>query len=245
MAWSLNRWGNENKLAPAHQDIRTSGQRRILPQTGCWRSWGRQPRGRRPTSRAQTQTFWGSGRKAWCRSQGRRCFPSACIPCFKREHSVREGGGGSEGLCFAFRRRLTKWTQCARCEMSFLKWDLSAQTVYFSVPLYHYPHFNSHRLFRALVSNLPVRVRPNLFNNGLSALQEHVWVGHIEEVVLHIDRRGWVLPWLKNLARLCQSDFLSTKRKTWQSEIEKLWQTSDCEPLFSPLNRAMCCNKKL
>lgn len=52
----------------------------VSPQEECWWFWQCRPRDRRRTSRAQRQTFWGSGRKVLSHSPGRLCFLVACTP---------------------------------------------------------------------------------------------------------------------------------------------------------------------
>lgn len=90
-------------------------RRRGLPQMGCWRSSGCPPLGYRLTSRARTQTFWGSGRKPLCRSRGKSRFPVVCIPwCGKNKSQT----------CSVLISRLLCWHSEARCtkhKTSFLK----------------------------------------------------------------------------------------------------------------------------
>lgn len=50
------------------------------------------------------------------------------------------------------------------------------------------------------ISNPPVSIWSNLLNSCLSACQEFLRIGNIEEVIFHINRWGWVLPRLEHLA---------------------------------------------
>lgn len=60
----------------------------------------------------------------------------------------------------------------------------------------------THAAFFVCSCVLPVCVRSNLFNNWLGPLEELVHIGHIEEEILHVHRRGRGFPWLKHTAAL-------------------------------------------
>lgn len=97
----------------------------VLPQMGCWQLWGCQPLGYQLTSRAQTQKFWGSGHKAWCRSPGKWHFPLAYIPWSgkrvqERKHKSLHRSVYTDVFCFVFTP--TKWSQLDQMEDGLPNW---------------------------------------------------------------------------------------------------------------------------
>lgn len=98
---------------------------------------------------------------------------------------------------------------------------------------HHYiQHTFTAAVLQVLITNLPVSIGSDLFNNCLPACHEHLWIGHIKEVILHINRWGWILPWLKYLALLRQSNLLSTQEQITNSELDTVAK-STCF-FFSP-----------
>lgn len=140
---------------------------------GCLRSSRCPPQGHLLTSQAQTQNSLDSGHRSLCRSPGKICFPLACIPCVCRmdiQHSV----------LFSFYPAVTKLP----LDASNARW----------LPYQRLEDAKPHTL------NLPVSIWSNLLHSRLSACQEFLRIGHIKEVILHVNRWGWVLPRLKHLA---------------------------------------------
>lgn len=189
---------------------------------GCWRSWRCQPQGHRLTSLAQTQKFWGSGRKSWCRSPGMSHFPVACIPWCGKDTGLLV----QMSSVFISRRTNTMSPDVTDARWPSLNRTLKKMAKMITSFLFFY--YKSLHTFTAAalqvhISNLPVSIGSDLFNSRLPACQEHLRIGHIEEVILHINRWGWILPWLKDLALLRQSNFLLTKEDNRNSDWKSTW----------------------
>lgn len=142
--------------------------------------------------------FWVQGVNLGAVLQESHVFPWPVFPGVERTSVSR-----SRCLLFLFHTALTK---CFQMEMALLQGD-----------------FNKHDRFLSpsLLVNLPVSIGSNLFNSCLPACQEHLWIGHIEEVILHINRWRWILPSLKHLALLCQSNFLWKKTRKYKIRLRK------------------------
>lgn len=201
-----------------------------LPQKGCWRSWWCQPGGHRLTSRARTQKFWGSGRKSWCRSPGKSRFPAACIPWCGKDI------GQLVQMSFVL---ISQRTNKMIPDDPDARWLSFNRTVTNGLLFHHLIFIITHTFTAAallkhpvwvyvLKSNIPVSIWSDLFNSCLPACQEHLWIGHIEEVILHINRWRWILPPFKHLALLRQSNFLLTKEENTNSGWETKRATAFC-----------------
>ncbi len=75
----------------------------------------------------------------------------------------------------------------------------------------------------------PVGIWPHLSDFGLLLPSQNlIWVGNIEEEILHVNRRWWIYPALQNSTVLSQCDLLWMKRSQRSRESTKEPENAVC-----------------